>query len=756
MREQDDPQLYSNGMIWCMMMSALIVIGLCSSYIINLQNLMKRESGQYLAEVAEQSVRYVNDQLGEDFRILESAAGICATLEHRTGEVTGWLPYLEEIAGSGEALRVGAVNAQGHAWISGGIEWDLAGENAIQRALNGERSISQKLILPADGIPVFLLTVPVWQGEQPAGAAILIKSAEELARQLEIQSFHGQGHSHIVDRSGSYIISDEEPGGEEIPFFEYLEQDGSADPGYSLEQMRRDMQEGRSGVYYGKLNGTHLAVLYQPIQWNGWYMINSFLLNEVTGNYQAMLWYGVLVIGAVAAVFVALFLFFRRTRKKYIRELKELAFTDPVTGGGNDVKFRIEAEKACRKAPPQTYAFVSVDLQAFKLINEEFGVEEGDRVLRYMYNIFARNLTDGEYMTRMEADRFKLLLKNAPRSELRSRLEKIAVEMNSYNHLLNRTYYMRLNAGVCVVDDPGANIIILRDLANMMRKKSKNTPSGKFLQCEFYEREERVRLLKAKDIMDQMGCALQNREFRVYLQPKVELATGKIAGAEALVRWQRAEQSIFYPDEFIPVLEKSGLITELDLYMFREVCSLERKWIEEKRIPIPVSVNFSRVNLHVSDILKKYREIWERSGVPSQLLEIELTESMIGSNMDYIRNMIVQIHEAGFRCSIDDYGSGYSSMNMLKELLVDTIKLDKAFLNWKEDPARKKRAAQIIASSIDLIHGLGMKVVAEGVETREQVQMLADKGCDMIQGYYYSKPVPVEEFEKMMEQVFEI
>ena len=240
------------------------------------------------------------------------------------------------------------------------------------------------------------------------------------------------------------------------------------------------------------------------------------------------------------------------------------------------------------------------------------------------------------------------------------------------------------------------------------------------------------------------------------MQPKVELATGKIAGAEALVRWQRAEQSIFYPDEFIPVLEKSGLITELDLYMFREVCSLERKWIEEKRIPIPVSVNFSRVNLHVSDILKKYREIWERSGVPSQLLEIELTESMIGSNMDYIRNMIVQIHEAGFRCSIDDYGSGYSSMNMLKELLVDTIKLDKAFLNWKEEPARKKRAAQIIASSIDLIHGLGMKVVAEGVETREQVQMLADKGCDMIQGYYYSKPVPVEEFEKMMEQVFEI
>lgn len=756
MREQDDSKLHSNGIIWYMMVSALIVIGLCSSYIINLQNRMKRESGQYLEEVTEQSVRYMNDRLDENFKILESAAGICGTPGLSIEEASEWLPLVEKISVPGEALRVGVVDMQGQAWISGGVELDLSGDDAIRHALNGERCISDKRLSSVDGIPVFLLAVPVWQGSQTNGAIFLVKSAEELAKQLETQSFHGQGHSHIVERSGSYVISDGETDGEALLLFEYLEKSGSADPGYSLDQMRRDMRDGKSGAYYGKLNGTHLAVLYQPTQWNGWYMINSFLLNEVTGNYQSMLWYGMLVIGGVIVIFAALFLLFRKTRKKYIQELKKLAFTDPVTGGGNDVKFQMDVERACRKAPPETYALVSVDLQGFKLINEEFGVEEGDRVLRYMYNVFARNLTEGEYMTRMEADRFKLLLKNAPRGELRVRLEKIAGEMNSYNHLLNRAYYMRLSAGICVVDDPSANIFILRDLANMMRKKSKLIPNGSFCQCEFYEREERVKLLRAKDIMDQMGSALQNREFRVYLQPKVELATGKIAGAEALVRWQRAEQSIFYPDEFIPVLEKSGLITELDLYMFREVCALERKWIEEKRIPIPVSVNFSRVNLYVSDILEQYREIWKQSGVPPQLLEIELTESMIGHNTKYICDMIGKIHKAGFHCSIDDYGSGYSSMNMLKELFVDTIKMDKAFLDWDEDSDQKSRAVQIIASSIDLSHRLGMKVVAEGVETREQVQMLADKGCDMIQGYYYSKPIPVEEFEKMMEQVFEI
>ena len=359
-------------------------------------------------------------------------------------------------------------------------------------------------------------------------------------------------------------------------------------------------------------------------------------------------------------------------------------------------------------------------------------------------------------MTRMEADRFKLLLKNAPREELCSRIEDMARQMNSYNDQLNRVYYMRLNAGVCVVDDPSANIIILRDLANMMRKKSKNTPSGRFCRCEFFEREERAHQLKIKDIMDQAGNGLQNGEFKVYLQPKVETATGRIVGAEALVRWQREGKMIFYPDEFIPVLEQSGLITELDLYMFRQVCALEQKWTAQNRRPLPVSVNFSRANLLVSGIFDKYRQIWEQSQIAPDLLEIELTESMIGHNMDYVREMIGQIRGAGFRCSIDDYGSGYSSMNMLKELFVDSIMLDKEFFNWEEDPVRRGRAQRIIASNIELIHRLDMKVVAEGVESLEQVRMLASYGCDLIQGYYFSKPVPVEEFEKLMDKTFDL
>lgn len=236
---------------------------------------------------------------------------------------------------------------------------------------------------------------------------------------------------------------------------------------------------------------------------------------------------------------------------------------------------------------------------------------------------------------------------------------------------------------------------------------------------------------------------MENNEFVVYFQPKVELKTNKIAGAEALVRWQDPKKGLIPPDEFIPIFEKNGFITKLDIYVFEEVCKTIRKWLNEGINPIPVSVNLSRMHLQNPNFLKKYKEIQEKYEVPADLLEIELTETLVFENFEQLKKVIDDIHQMGFSCSIDDFGSGYSSLNLLKEIPVDILKLDRIFFSKKND----KRGNSVIESIISLAKKLNMTTISEGVETISQVEFLRKADCDLVQGYVYSKPLAKDDFE---------
>lgn len=255
--------------------------------------------------------------------------------------------------------------------------------------------------------------------------------------------------------------------------------------------------------------------------------------------------------------------------------------------------------------------------------------------------------------------------------------------------------------------------------------------------------KEILKYLKEKNIEDNMEHALENNEFIVYFQPKVELKTNKIAGAEALVRWQNSKKELIPPNEFIPIFEKNGFITKLDIYVFEEVCKTIRKWLNEGINPIPVSVNLSRMHLQNPNFLKKYKEIQEKYEVPADLLEIELTETLVFENFEQLKKVIDDIHQMGFSCSIDDFGSGYSSLNLLKEIPVDILKLDRIFFSKKND----KRGNSVIESIISLAKKLNMTTISEGVETISQVEFLRKADCDLVQGYVYSKPLAKDDFE---------
>lgn len=436
----------------------------------------------------------------------------------------------------------------------------------------------------------------------------------------------------------------------------------------------------------------------------------------------------------------------RELQRQANRQLERLAFVDPVTNGRNRTSFEIDAGGAVRAALPGTYVLVWLDIQKFKVINDFFGVEMGDRVLRHCYETVEAHLENGEYVARLAADGFNLLLRTAGEKELEARLNRIAEDANNFEPFRERNYLLSFSAGIYPIDDPVLSLVKIQDRANIARKKSGGSEEHCLCTCLFYSEQDRLRSLREKEMENRMHDALGRDEFVVYLQPKQSLKKAAIGGAEALVRW-RAPEGLIPPNDFIPLFEQNGFIVDLDLHVFEKVCAMLRKWLDNGVTPVPVSVNMSRVHLADPQFLERYETIRRAYDVPPELLEIELTESLVFENPHLLVQFIERIRAHGYHCSIDDFGSGYSSLNLLKDMNVNVLKLDRVFFASQE--ADNARERTVIVSVIDLAKKLSMGTVAEGVETTRQVEFLQQAGCDMVQGYVFSRPVPLAEFEQM-------
>lgn len=231
----------------------------------------------------------------------------------------------------------------------------------------------------------------------------------------------------------------------------------------------------------------------------------------------------------------------------------------------------------------------------------------------------------------------------------------------------------------------------------------------------------------------------------MYLQPKILLEGEKIGGAEALIRWCHPQWGMIYPSDFIPVFEQSGKICRLDLYVFEEVCALLARWNADGKMLLPISVNLSRQHFKEANFLQEFADIAKRYGIPAGTIELELTESVFFEDqmLEVVKGGISQMHELGFLCSLDDFGAGFSSLGLLKEFDVDTVKLDRRFFKNIEE----KKAQEVVICIVELAKRLGIHTVAEGIETKEQLKFLREAGCDLLQGYLYAKPMPIQEFE---------
>ncbi|MEG0764517.1 MAG: bifunctional diguanylate cyclase/phosphodiesterase [Pseudoflavonifractor sp.] len=426
----------------------------------------------------------------------------------------------------------------------------------------------------------------------------------------------------------------------------------------------------------------------------------------------------------------------------HINQLETLAFVDELTGSPTFHKFKMEAQKILEQHRDGSYFLVKLDIENFKLINQIYGYEKGDDILCCLACAIRKTVRrEDEIFARVSNDEFVALLSMEDGGGIAPRYDAF---LSGFYHMLDPNFAFKFTfaCGVYVIRPEDLQELNIKDLFEKVNVAHKTAKQDKSNQYVTYSEAMIEKALRTKEIENKMAHALESGEFAVYLQPKYRLCNETICGAEALSRWQNANKDLFFPDCFIPVFERNGFITRLDFYVLRRVCCIIRDWLAAGIPPVVVSVNFSRLHLSSRSFVRELCNIVDEVGIPRRLIEIEITETAIYDNIETLRVLLDDLHKSGFTMSMDDFGRGYSSLGMLKDLPVDVIKMDGSFFANQKDAARSKI---VVGSIIKMAEDLGIRIVAEGVEDREDIDLLRELHCDMVQGYYYARPMPAAE-----------
>ena len=480
----------------------------------------------------------------------------------------------------------------------------------------------------------------------------------------------------------------------------------------------------KSNIYAMRQNPANSPLLLQSSEVHFEIANNTVFAadNYTTSKSHQLTLLSALMLAGIIIMWIALFIVY--LRKLYSLEssnktLYDITTKDPLTGAYNFETFKKKAQKLLTQTTKK-YSLVYVDFADFKYINDVFGYKYGDEIL-----INEKN-------------------------DIMVRQHQVDIKITEFMHDMYSGQAVSVQCGICYLEDLAEDLQIegILDRANYARKTVKTGLNRKYA---VYDESIRKQLRYEKSIENRMLKSLENEEFLVYFQPKVDLQTGMATQAEALVRWQTDEGLIIPPDKFIPIFEKKYLISSLDQYVFKKVCAFIRRRLDAGLPVNTISVNVSRLQFYNSDFVKIYEDIKNKFRIPDHLLEIEITESIAFDNVTFLEKTVSELKSKGFLISIDDFGTGFSSLSLLKNIPIDVLKIDQSFFR---ESIHKEKDKIVIKGIIDLVNKLSIRTVAEGIETAEQVAFLKSVNCNMIQGYFFYRPLPEDKFEEILKKEY--
>jgi len=619
----------------------------------------------------------------------------------------------------------------------------------IERLFGGESAFQDQVQMGFIAGQSLFYSAPIRMAGAEDHILVGIRSKETMQSIITSSAFQGHTLSCIIDSQGNVVLSPTDL----KPFIDLesiFQSQGQNEITQELAQIQSDMAAGQAGsLRFTSVTGRNNLLTYNPLQNNQWFLLTIVPVNLMAGDVSVYFLRTTIIVLGLALVFLLFLLMIFRINSDSQRQLSRLAYEDSVTGGMNNTAFRQKYQQALLNQQLTQPAVVLLNVRRFKLINEKLGFGAGNSILQIIMQEVEQCLSQkrGEFVARSEMDNFFLCLNEQHPERIRARVQAMEAAINQR---LSKEYTktrLAFTAGCCMVEDTTIDIRILQDRARIAARDETVTAQE---SCAFYNDQITARIKREQTLEAMFDTALANRDFQVYLQPKVNLSSRKLGGAEALVRWKHPTLGIIPPADFIPLFERSGKICRLDFYVFEEVCRFYQRRKAAGKPWYPVSVNLSRYHFYEDGFLDKFQAVRQNYGLPDGAIEFELTESMFfdPEHNTRIKKGIEQMHQMGFRCSMDDFGSGYSSLGILKELDVDTIKMDRSFfLDMGSEKAR-----DIIRSVVELAAKLQMETVAEGIEQTDQMEFLHAIRCDTVQGYFFSKPLPMDEFENWASQ----
>ena len=712
----------------------LVLIGGVSYF--SIKGTQEKEAQKYMKEIVSQYKNIIRAQIDGDIQTLDAVAAI--TGQDGAVDLDTVLSYLEEECSHNDFIHMGFVypDRKGYFIDTDGNRHDgvdISDEDFISRTLSGRSAVSGIMKDKMSDNTVVCYGVPVIHDGNVMGAVTATRTTSNLSEIISQDIFDGIAYVHIIDREGNFVLRS----GHAVI---NKQMDNIFEDGDITDEVRSsilaDIGTGGDSFAVFHYQGNAYWVTFIPLGVNGWQIFCLGPQTFVNHNFDTVFLVFACVMACIFLLFAVLFLYIYTLLKREHESLRLFAYKDSLTGADNRNRFVSELPGLLKETADR--AVVLMNISGFKFVNEFFGFEKGNLFLLHIARVLRGSIREGERYYRDNADRFGMLVYYQDREEL----------TDEYTVSPNQDYRFNCNFGVYLIQAPGPDRqaplspdTVINGALLALNSVNGNTANP----IAFYDEEMHEKARRKIEIASQMQAALANGEFHMYLQPKYFLEDGSLHSAEALVRWCSDGEIIHYPDEFIPIFEENGFITELDMYMLEEACRRVSHWTELGYKVRPISVNQSRIFFYDEEFLDKFRQIVDRYSIDPDMIILEVTESVAMSNLARVKMVISKLHNMGFSISMDDFGSGYSSLNTLKDLDIAELKLDKEFLS---EQSTSPRGQVVIESIIHLAKALSITTVAEGIENEVQLRFLQSVSCDIGQGYYFAKPMPADEFEE--------
>lgn len=720
-----------------MMLILILILG-ASTYAKSIQSSLVLEMEIQLSEITIQAADRVAEKINNNFETLSTLSITAKDFSDlRKEEIQN---NLREMQKSTSFSRLGYAKVDGSSITSDGEFYNISDREYFIASLEGRKGISNIIIDKASKLgEIIVLSVPVLDKHGMVEGSIFgiyeIKKMSDLAA---ISLYDSKGYACIIENDGKILVHpDKELIGKSlyanlIP----LEEN-------SLEKLKNIAEENSKGAVPFEIEGQKKYLGYAPISLfkkaDSMYLITIIPYETAFKQSSMVMKKTIVLLIFVIAIGILTFGYIIRNKRNNKEKIEAVAYIDMLTGLRNYNGFIYDGKEKIKKI--RGYSVLSIDIDNFRFLNDTYEYEYGNQVLKALANKTKENFRNNSVVARIYNDNFAVLIVGLSKKEV---LNLVHLFFGKVSKDIEEIYNLKISLGIYNNEDGLGTIVTALDKANLAKKTVKGSKINKYatFDKEIEDGEKRERWL-----INELRKAIEKEKLEVYYQPKIDLFTNKIVSSEALVRWNHAEVGFISPAEFIPFAEKTQLIVNVGDFVLKRVCEDILSWQKKGLEVLTVAINLSRVELIQNGMVEKIRSTLAFYNIDPKLIEIEITETVAMNDYEKINQSLRKFKEIGIKISIDDFGSGYSSLSCLQNLPIDIIKIDRSILlNCKDD----NKGIGILSGIILLSKQLGLQTICEGIETKKQLDLLINLNCDLGQGFLFNKPMEKASFEKVL------